>query len=146
MPYKITFTNKREPLIEWSDIEKQTILFKVRDVCDEIYVKPVGRNVYSKDFQPNVTYSVRDCLVQKKHRKKLDVIVICNHNGLIDDVVLRPKRGYKTDRNPMELIDAILRADREYYRVGGGILYRTPLHASPHFVEVLRDKFQILLF
>lgn len=130
MAYKITFTETREAVLEWSDLEKHWDTYKKAEISDQIIIKPEGRNIHSRVFRPNVVYHIYDYLIPPKNRRKMILVFLCRPTGYPFDVVIEKELKIKSPRIPQELFDAIIVADKEYSRVGGGVSYLFPLHKS----------------
>ncbi len=148
MSYEITFNQFRKAHLEWSPKERQSSLSKKDKVVkDVIFIKATGRNIHSRIFRGNVSYCIYDYNVPVQVRGKIYVVIVYPHIAkCITDVIIQiPRRStFKLSRPVQEFYDAIIEADKEYSKVGGGVLYSKALHTSNEARKMLFEALSAL--
>lgn len=148
MAYKITFDKKRQPVYTWTDRESWASNWRKEEVIlNEIIIKPTGRSVHSIPFRKNIIYTLYDYGIFPKSKKKypLEIVVIFKNDVAVDIAVSMNKKP-QLRPNIHDVLGAILLADKEYTKVGGGVFCKKPhLHENKQLQNKLFDLITSLL-
>lgn len=146
MPYEITYTERRIARLTWSDNEQQSAEWKKGAIDDKISITPSGRNVKSTPFRKNVTYKIFDHAVHQTRKIPMEVVIICdpsdNKGVALDFEISQLKeRRYQMRVSAQETFNAIVLADIEYSKHGGGVMYnKLPLHKNEELKKRLFER------
>lgn len=139
--YKITFFENKHPELLYTSEAIASDYKKGLPMERSIFITPSGRNIRSKPFNKNVIYKIRVCSLEKKKRRSpLQVVIVHGEGGFSTEIALmNSHRTYYGKEFLEDIYTAIICADKEYSKVGGGVLYRNPLYKDETLLQKMRS-------
>jgi hypothetical protein len=151
MVYEFTFDESRTPMRKDLDSEAQARAWRATaEIRDMITIKASGRNIHSQSgYRKDIIYTLCEYLHPHEKRKRSVEVVIVYENDTPVSIergnYYRTKGSYHTNRPVSEMVDAVLVADMQYTKTGGGIIPgRGNLHENPDLIQKIREYIEFI--